>query len=148
MKDSSRYLIGQLARQAGVGVDTVRYYERVGLMDAPVRTAADYRVYGPEALRRLRFIKKAQVLGFSLDEIRRIFNLRGSGRETCRCVVAMAESTLAETERKLVELQRFRDTLTDNLRRWKRDAGRPAAVEFCALIESTVSGRAGPGSNP
>ena len=148
MKDSSRYLIGQLARQAGVGVDTVRYYERVGLMDAPVRTAADYRVYGPEALRRLRFIKKAQVLGFSLDEIRRILNLHGSGRETCRCVVAMAEGTLAETERKLVELQRFRDALTDNLRRWKRDAGRPAAAEFCALIESTVPGRAGPGSNP
>ena len=139
MKDSQRYLIGQLARQAGVRVDTVRYYERRGLMDSPARTSAGYRLYGPDAVRRLRFIKKAQALGFSLGEIRRILSLRGSGRETCRCVIAIAENMLAETEQKLAELQRFRDALTENLSRWQHDAGRKAAAaEFCGLIESTT----------
>lgn len=138
MKSTQRYLIGDLARQAGVKVDTVRYYERRGIMDPPVRTTAGYRVYDPDALRRLRFIKKAQALGFNLAEIRRILSLRGNGRETCRCVVAIAESTLAKTEQRLAELQQFRDALAENVNRWRRDARRNTGAEFCALIESTT----------
>ena len=65
-------LIGELARQSGVKPDTVRFYEREGLLAAPARTAAGYRVYDSAARDRIRFIKRAQALGFSLDEIRRI----------------------------------------------------------------------------
>ena len=135
-------LIGQLAKAADVKPDTVRFYERHGLMPKPRRTASGYRVYDDEALNRLRFIRKAQALGFSLEEIRRILSLRGRGNETCRCVLRIAEATLAETEAKLRELQVFHDALAENVNRWRRKAGTggKAAAEFCKLIESaTVS---------
>ena len=72
-------LIGQLAKVAGVKPDTVRFYERSGLLPKPARTASEYRLYDEAALNQLRFIKKAQSLGFSLDEVRRILCLRGQG---------------------------------------------------------------------
>ena len=129
------FLIGKLAKLAGVKPDTVRFYERSGLLPKPSRAASGYRVYNDDALRRVRFIRKAQSLGFSLDEIRRIMNLRGRGKETCRCVIAMAEATLSEAETKLKELRNFRDRLATNLERWKRQRRGPIAAEFCALIE-------------
>src|SRR5260221_3453877 len=103
--------IGQLAKLAGVRPDTVRFYERGGLLVRLERSTAGYRIYDEAAVKRLRFVKQAQALGFSLDEIRRILNLRGRGRETCRCVIEMAEASLTETEEKLEELQKFRDSL-------------------------------------
>jgi DNA-binding transcriptional MerR regulator len=122
--------------------DTVRFYERSGLLPKPERMASGYRVYDEAALAQLRFIRKAQSLGFALDEIRRILSLRGQGRETCRCVVAMAEATLSETELRLEQLQKFRDALAANLKRWRRQTRGPLAAEFCALIESAASGPA------
>lgn len=136
---NERILIGQLARLAGVGVDTVRFYERARLLPAPDRTAAGYRQYPTEAVARLRFIKQAQALGFSLDEIKRILSLRGQGAETCRCVIAIAEATLSETEEKLHELQEFHDRLKRAVTGWKRSAARRrnCRAEFCDLIEET-----------
>ncbi len=134
-----QYLIGQLAKLAGVKPDTIRFYERTGLLPKPSRSANGYRSYDKPALDKIRFIRKAQSLGFSLDEIRRILNLRNQGKTTCRCVVAMAEATLSETQTKLKELQKFRDNLESNLTRWRKVSGRGrAAAEFCALIESSV----------
>src|SRR5882724_8816830 len=129
-------LIGRLAKLSGVRPDTIRFYERSGLLPKPSRMASGYRVYNDAALNQVRFIRKAQSLGFSLDEIRRIMNLRGEGKETCRCVISMAEATLAESETKLDELRKFKDTLATNLTRWKRKRRGPIAAEFCALIES------------
>lgn len=130
-------LIGQLAKSAGVKSDTVRFYERTGLLARPTRTAAGYRVYDDATLKQLRFIKKAQSLGFSLDEVRRILHLRG-GSGTCRAVLAIAEATLEETEVKLRELQSFHDALAANVRRWRKlPARKKCAAEFCDLIESS-----------
>ena len=130
--------IGQLAKLAGVSSDTVRFYERDGLLVRPERSPAGYRIYDEVALKRLRFIKQAQALGFSLDEIRRILSLRGRGKETCRCVIAMAHATLVETEKKLKELQKFHDALKANLARWQQSSeqGGQIVAEFCSLIES------------
>ena len=130
-------LIGRLARLSVVRPGTIRFYERSELLPKPSRTASGYRIYNDAALNQVRFIRKAQSLGFSLDEIRRIMNLRGHGRETCRCVIAMPEATLAETESKLKELRQFKDTLATNLTRWKRTRRGLIAAEFCALIEAT-----------
>ncbi len=115
-------LIGQIAKLAGVKSDTVRFYERTGLLARPTRTAAGHRVYSEAAARQLRFIKKAQGLGFSLDEVRRILSLRGGGKKTCDRVLAIAEATLDETERRLTELQKFRDDLKRTSRRGKSQA--------------------------
>ena len=131
-----RYLIGELAKAAGVKSDTVRFYERSGLLPAAARTESGYRTYNEQSLQRLRFIKKAQALGFSLGEVRRILSLR-QGRETCQCVIGMAEATLSETDLKLKQLRAFRKGLADNLERWKTAPQRKAGAEFCALIEAS-----------
>ena len=108
-------LIGRLASLTRVKPDTIRFYERSGLLSKPQRLASGYRIYDDAALKQVRFIRKAQALGFSLDEIQRIMSLRGQGKETCRCVISMAEATFAETETKLEELRKFKDTLVTNL---------------------------------
>ena len=138
MKSDQHLLIGRLAKLAGVKPDTIRFYERTGLLPKPERQENGYRVYAGTALKRVRFIKKAQSLGFTLDSIQRILALRGRGREACRCVVSIAESTLAETEEKLREMQKFASALSENLARWRNMEGKgaPMADEFCGLIES------------
>lgn len=113
-------LIGQLAASAGIKADSVRFYERSGLLPKPRRSASGYRVYDQAAVAQLRFIKKAQSLGFALDEVRRILRLRSTGRSACQSVLRMAEATLDETEAKLRDLQKLRDALAANIRRWKK----------------------------
>jgi len=132
------YLIGQFSKAAGVKPDTIRFYEKRGLLPKPRRGGSNYRLYDDAALNQLRFIKKAQALGFTLDEIRRILNLREDGQTPCRCVLQMAEATLSETQQKLAQLQEFHDALAKNLTRWRRRAasGGKMVAEFCSLIES------------
>lgn len=140
-QDNTQLLIGELAKAAGVKADTVRFYEKQGLLPKPVRTAAGYRVYDEAAMKQLRFIKQAQSLGFSLQEVRRILDLRGEGTTTCRCVLSIAEATLGETEAKLRELENFRDGLKKHVEQWrsKTKSGGKMAAEFCALIESSAT---------
>jgi len=123
-----------------VKADTVRFYEKQNLLPKPSRTPGGYRVYDEPALKQLRFIRQAQALGFTLDEIKRILSLRGQGKQTCRCVTAIAEATLSETREKLQQLQNFHDALDKNLRRWRRASndGHRMAADFCALIESSA----------
>ena len=130
-------LVGQLARQAGVKSDTVRFYERAGLLPRPERTAAGYRTYPPEVGNRLRFIRQAQALGLSLDEIKRVLRMRDSGKLPCDFVIELAQRRLREVERELAGLEGVRDALRRYVRHWKRTANPDAcaAVQFCNLIE-------------
>lgn len=116
--------------------DTVRFYERVGLIPKPDRAASGYRIYTDAAVKQVQFIRKAQALGFSLDEIRRFLTLRRQGGTPCDRVMAMAEATLSETEAKLTALTVFRDSLAKNLKLWRRLPARKRGAEFCDLIES------------
>lgn len=130
--------IGQLAKLAGVKPDSVRFYERSRLLPKPARLASGYRVYDEAALKRLQFIKQAQALGFSLDEVGRILRLREQGKPACQAVVAMAEATLAEKEGQLKELETFTRGLRRHVERWRKFSagGKKCAAEFCELIES------------
>ncbi len=103
--------IGQVARSAGVGVETVRFYEREGLLEEPPRRASGYRQYSEQVVTRLHFIKRAQKLGFSLKEISELLLLRVDAQTSCDEVRQRTEAKLAEVERKLVELQRMRQAL-------------------------------------
>lgn len=103
--------IGQLARQAGVGVQTVRYYERRGLLPAAPRRASGYREFDAAALDRLRFIRRAQELGFTLAEIAELLELRLDPRTTAADVKASAGRKIGEVERKIHDLERIRDAL-------------------------------------
>jgi MerR family copper efflux transcriptional regulator len=103
--------IGQVARRAGVGVETVRFYEREGLLEEPPRRASGYRQYSEQVVKRIRFIKRAQQLGFSLKEITELLMLRVDAQTSCDEVKQRTEAKIAEVEQKLVELQRMRQAL-------------------------------------
>jgi MerR family copper efflux transcriptional regulator len=108
------YRIGQLAQLAGVAVDTLRYYERNDLLAPEARMASGYRRYGETELRRLRFIRRAKALGFSLDEIRDLLAL-GAEQDVAR-IRETAQQRLDDVERRIAALQRVRDGLRTLIR--------------------------------
>lgn len=103
--------IGELAKRAGVNVETVRYYERRGLLREPPRSDSGYRQYRPEAVARIQFIKRAQALGFSLAEITELLSLRVSPSSNCDEVLRKAESKRQEIDRKITALDEMRRSL-------------------------------------
>lgn len=103
--------IGEVAALAGVPAATVRYYERRGLLPAPSRTRSGYRQYGPDAAHRLAFIKHAQALGFSLDEIRELLELRVTDASSCSQVEAATQEKIRGIKQRIAELQRMQRTL-------------------------------------
>lgn len=103
--------IGQVSRRAGVGIETVRFYEREGLLEQPTRKESGYRQYKDEAVARLRFIRRAKELGFSLKEIRELLALRIDPATTCAEVRKAAEAKIADVEEKIRALQRIKHAL-------------------------------------
>lgn len=111
MQQFEHFTIGQLARAAGVGLQTVRFYERRGLLTQPLRLAPGYRQYTADHLQRVRFIKKAQRLGFSLKEVKALFDLNATSRATCTEVKTKADRKLEEIVSKIHDLQRMKRSL-------------------------------------
>ena len=103
--------IGALARATGTKIETVRWYEKVGLLPPPARSAGNYRAYGEAHLGRLSFIRRARELGFSLEQIRTLLGLVGQPDLPCEAVDAIAREHLAEVERKIADLQALRREL-------------------------------------
>ncbi|WP_196778823.1 heavy metal-responsive transcriptional regulator [Lysobacter silvisoli] len=103
--------IGQLAKRAGVAIDTVRYYERNGILPLPERQASGYRAYDERDVDRLRFLRRAKALGFTLTEIRDLLELSSRRDDDMGGLKAAANEKLADVERKLAELSRVRDGL-------------------------------------
>ncbi|MEE8367171.1 MAG: MerR family DNA-binding protein [Thermoanaerobaculia bacterium] len=105
--------IGQLAQRGGVGVETVRFYERRGLLDEPPRRDSGYRQYPVDAVPRLRFIRRAKELGFSLSEIKELLDLRVDERSSAADVRARAAAKIDEIAIKIADLQRITRALTE-----------------------------------
>lgn len=122
--------IGRLAQAAGVNVETIRYYQRIGLVPTPQRAYGSFRHYREDTLMRLRFIKRAQQLGFTLDEVALLLKL--SDGTHCEETRELAERKLAVVERKLADLTAIRDVLGELIAACRR--GSPAAG--CSIIES------------
>ena len=137
-KTNGSLKVGKLAAQAGIGVQTLHYYERLGLLPKPARSSANYRLYAPESLRRVQFIKKAQAVGFTLEEIKQIFMFQRNGAVRCRGVTELGEKRLRELDAQLELLKAFRRGLADALPKWKTQTAHRhnCAGEFCDLIES------------
>lgn len=141
--------IGGLAREAGVPVSTVRYYERRGLLTPSERTRSRYRLYHPDALERLRFIKAAQASGFSLDDIETLLDLRDDGRPPRSAVRTMIESRLADIRDRLESLAHVRGVLEDALAACRKGGpGEPCPVlrRLCACGANPLTLH--PGSTP
>jgi MerR family transcriptional regulator, copper efflux regulator len=125
-----RLTIGRLAELGGVNLETVRYYERRGLLPKPPRTQAGYRQFPPDSAQRLRFIKRAQELGFSLEEIRDLLALRVEPGN-CVDVRARAQAKIADIEQKMKTLAAMKSTLLNLINRCARSAS-----DDCVILAS------------
>lgn len=124
--------IGRLARQAGVNLETVRYYERRGLLPRPPRSTSGYRLFPREAARRLRFIRRAQELGFSLREIQELLSLRISRKANAKDVRKRAEAKIADIEAKIKTL----DSMKRALRKLMTNCPGCGPLSECPILES------------
>jgi MerR family transcriptional regulator, copper efflux regulator len=136
-KDEDSLKVGAVAKAAGVGVQTLHYYERLGLLPKPERSATNYRLYSPETIRRVRFIKKAQMVGLTLEETRQILDLKDHGRAPCAKVAELGEKHFADIDARLAQLRAYRRALGRALGEWRREntTERTCTGEFCDLIE-------------
>jgi Hg(II)-responsive transcriptional regulator len=110
-EDEATMRIGEVAKSAGVRIDTLRYYERRGLIDEPERVGAGYRAYGADVPRVIRFIKRAQELGFTLAEVQELLALRDGAGGDRTAARGVAETKLAEIDEKIRALQAMRGAL-------------------------------------
>jgi len=112
--------IGALAATTGCPVETIRYYERIGLLSPPLRTAGGHRVYGPEHRRRLTFVLRGRELGFSLEEIRELVALAEQGGQACAAAEAVARRHIGSIESRIADLARMLEVLERLARNCKR----------------------------
>lgn len=124
--------IGRLAREAGVNLETVRFYERRGLLPRPPRSASGYRLFPKDAARRLRFIRRAQELGFSLAEIRDLLSLRMSATAKRTDVRKRAEAKIADIDAKIRSL----DSMKRTLRKLTNSCEGCGPIAECPILES------------
>jgi MerR family mercuric resistance operon transcriptional regulator len=124
--------IGGVAKRAGVHVETLRYYERRGLVQEPPRTPANYRAYPAETVRRVRFIKRAQELGFKLDEISELLDLRAAPKTQCGAVKRRAEAKLDDIDVKMRDLRRMKRALS----RLVGQCSGKGPVTLCPILEA------------
>ncbi len=127
--------IGEVSQASGIGIEALRFYERSGILGKPARTASGYRVFDQSVLDRLAFIKKAQTLGFSLDEIRRIIAESNAGESPCAEVREIVRRRLKDIDKHLRDLRRYRRELAATLDEW--DAQGAADGDICGLIENS-----------
>ncbi len=134
---NTRLTRGVLFGRAGCNIETVRYYEQIGLMPAPPRTEGGHRLYDEMHLKRLRFIRRARELGFSVSEIRNLLALVDGGDYACDEVKALTLAHLGEVERKIADLQRLERVLKTIASRCR--GGR---VPDCPVIDALFEGAA------
>ena len=132
MNGKERISIGDLAKGTGTKVVTVRYYEQIGLLPAPSRTAGNYRTYSNEHMRRLRFIRRCRGLGFTLDQIRDLLRLSSQKDEECAEVDRITAQHLIEIEQKISDLKR----LAKELRRLNNCCQGNGIIADCRILEA------------
>lgn len=131
-KNTRTMTIGKLAELGGVSTDTLRYYEKQGLIRAESRSATGYRQYGENSVQVLQFICRAKALNFSLEKISQLLALNSSDKATCAEIISFTESKIAEAEAKIKEMKEIKRVLTDLI---KRCPGGKASIEVCPIID-------------
>jgi MerR family mercuric resistance operon transcriptional regulator len=113
MKTTDGLPIGTLSKRSGVNIETIRYYEKIGVMPSPSRSAGGYRIYGAEHVRRLHFVRRGRELGFGLDELRGLLHLVDGHAYTCGEVHALALEHLLDIRQKILDLRRMARVMSD-----------------------------------
>jgi Hg(II)-responsive transcriptional regulator len=126
------FTIGQLAKRANVNLETIRFYERRGLLPEPPRNKSGHRQYSIKDLRRTEFIKRTQSLGFSLQEISDLLSLRVESGKTCADVKQRVKAKLIDVEEKIKTLQRMREVL----QRLEADCPGKGSLNDCPILET------------
>lgn len=134
---------GQLAKAAGVNLETIRYYETIGLMPAPPRTLGGHRLYDDAHVRRLAFIRRGRELGFSIEEIRALLILNDPCHGSCAEVKDIASTHLTKVRRKLADLTRLESILADSVARCTSEPLAP-----CPVLDMLGPGTSSPGAGP
>ena len=136
MMNSGLLRVGEVASRAALSVDTIRYYERKGLLPRAHRDASGHRRFPPEVIGRLRVIRRATAVGFTLDELISIFRRRAAGQQPCGHALQVAKRKLVELDERIAELDRLRVSLADVITSWeeKLDATPPGGLAY--LLES------------
>jgi MerR family mercuric resistance operon transcriptional regulator len=124
--------ISQVAKRGGVNIQTVRYYERQGLLAPTSRTEAAYRIFSAESVRRIRFIKRAQELGFSLKEIKELLSLRIDAHTTQADIRKRTRAKIADVEQKILHLQAIHASLL----RMAENCSGCGSLKDCPILES------------
>lgn len=135
--------IGELSRQVGIPTGTIRYYERLGLLNPPLRTRSRYRVYSPEDSERLRFIRKAKGFGLSLDEIKKLIDISAEGVAPCASLKAMVKQHIDQLDHHIQEMMAWRQVLAGKYEQIEALLPDSTAIpnhglfndEVCGLIE-------------
>jgi DNA-binding transcriptional MerR regulator len=128
----------ELAERAGVSTDTLRHYERKGLLDLPARTKGGYRRYPPEALARVLLIRRALQVGFSLRDLGSLLREKARGGAPCRRVRALVSERLAAADREIEALQALKQELSSLLREWDERLARTPPGNQARLLETLV----------
>jgi DNA-binding transcriptional MerR regulator len=134
---------GELARLAGVSTDTLRHYERKGVLPIARRLGNGYRKYPPDSLHRVSLIRRALAVGFTLDELARFMKARDRGQAPCREVRALAAEKLFELEGRLSEMQTLRDELRATLKDWDKRLAGKSDGQRAGLLEALSEQKAG-----
>jgi MerR family mercuric resistance operon transcriptional regulator len=131
MDASSHIAIGRLSKATGTNIDTIRYYERAGLLPAPARSEGGYRLYRVDQLKRLNFVRRARTLGFSISEVRTLLRLADERKRPCSEVKALAEAHLADVRAKVADLKAMERVLKETVARCAAGTG-----SHCPLIDA------------
>ncbi len=129
--------IGDAARRSGVKIETIRFYERIGLLAPPPRSAGGHRVFGGAEVKRLNFVRRARELGFTLDQVRDLLALADGREGTCAEVEKLGRAQLVATRGRIADLKRMEGVLADMV---ARCAG--GTVPDCPILEALLEGRA------
>jgi DNA-binding transcriptional MerR regulator len=125
--------IGEVATLAGVSIDAVRYYERRRLLNRAPRSTGGFRLFTPEAIERIKFIKQAQEMGLSLDEIKQLLTSEG-GAPQCERVRDLLQEKISDLENRMKKLREFKRTLSDHLAACENELTQHGAAAYCPVI--------------
>lgn len=137
MATNEQYTISQLAKAAEIPTTTVRYYERIGLVEPEDRSYGNYRLYSDESLRKVKFIRAAQAIGFTLEDVKALLSDDAGGTPKCGNVQGLIEDRLADIEERLKDLRHVRRVLRSALEKCKRQK----KSDCCHVVEGLRSGQ-------
>jgi MerR family mercuric resistance operon transcriptional regulator len=142
MEGMGRIAIGRLSKHTGTNIETIRYYERVGLLPASARSSGGYRLYGTDQLKRLNFIRRARALGFSLAEVRKLLTLADQKRRPCAEVRVVAAAHLEDVKGKIADLRQMERVLKETVARCEAGSG-----SHCPMIDALYTDSASGGAS-